>query len=161
MHELQVVDSGASWYPDDFTELLSVPCRCGTHLYEDANHTEICRMFIYAAMGKLNVIIWTVTNQTSSWNLSLSESFKCCLQMLYTIKYLQHPDYFNVFRYVQFCSIVSVPKTRHVHFPSANYGYTVDYRPDWVEQIINTANWRWSFCQRTKKILQLVIIRTD
>lgn len=138
-----------SWW---FTELLSVPWRCGTHLYEDANHPRICLMLIYVAMGQLNDVIWTVTNQNSSWkfsplSLSLSASFKCCLQMLYTIKYFQPPDPFYSIRYARFWWIVSVLKTRLVYFPSANY--RCDYRPDWFEQIIDPTN--WSFCQPTNK----------
>lgn len=78
-------------------------------------------------------------------SLSLSASFKCCLQMLYIIKYFKRPDPFYLIRHVRFWWIVGVLKTRLVYFPSANY--KCDYRPDWFEQIIDTTD--GSFCQPT------------
>lgn len=43
----------------------------------------------------INDIIWTATNQTSSWNLSLPLSLQHCVQMLYTIKYFSTQILFN------------------------------------------------------------------
>lgn len=67
------------WLNQGLPDILMIywisQCRCATHLHEDANHTWICLMLIYVATGKLNDVIWTVTKQISSWNLS----FKCCL----------------------------------------------------------------------------------
>lgn len=151
VHQLQVVDSSflISWW---FTALVSAVQMWNTPGWRCKPHMDLPDVDLCCDGKKLNDVIWTATETTSSWNLSLP-----FLNAAYTIKYFQQADHFDLIRNVPFWRILIVLETRLEHFPSANYRCGSRARLSWADHRHHQSE----LLPTHLATLQWIIIQTD